>query len=100
MCTCRAVTFLHCSLASVNNHLEQVARGCVPSPVWLQVLGSVGEPINSEAWKWYSDVVGNGRCADLCDMFYFQLVFALFPYLPVILGLIRGQPQCEAGASV
>jgi acetyl-CoA synthetase len=29
----------------------------------LRVLGSVGEPINPEAWHWYHDVVGNGRCA-------------------------------------
>jgi acetyl-CoA synthetase len=28
----------------------------------LRILGSVGEPINSEAWKWYHDVVGGGRC--------------------------------------
>lgn len=28
----------------------------------LQVLGSVGEPINPEAWRWYSEVVGQGRC--------------------------------------
>ncbi|KAF2366208.1 Acetate-CoA ligase [Trinorchestia longiramus] len=28
----------------------------------LRVLGSVGEPINSEAWRWYHDVVGEGRC--------------------------------------
>lgn len=28
----------------------------------LRVLGSVGEPINPEAWKWYHDVVGNGQC--------------------------------------
>ncbi|MGZ9098034.1 MAG: acetate--CoA ligase [Micavibrio sp.] len=28
----------------------------------LRILGSVGEPINSEAWLWYSNVVGEGRC--------------------------------------
>jgi acetyl-CoA synthetase len=28
----------------------------------LRVLGSVGEPINPEAWRWYHDVVGEGRC--------------------------------------
>ena len=28
----------------------------------LRVLGSVGEPINPEAWEWYYNVVGNGRC--------------------------------------
>lgn len=28
----------------------------------LRILGSVGEPINSEAWQWYYDVVGNKHC--------------------------------------
>jgi acetyl-CoA synthetase len=28
----------------------------------LRVLGSVGEPINPEAWLWYHRVVGEGRC--------------------------------------
>lgn len=29
----------------------------------LRVLGTVGEPINPEAWLWYFDVVGNKKCA-------------------------------------
>jgi acetyl-CoA synthetase len=29
----------------------------------LRVLGSVGEPINPEAWRWYNTVVGGGRCS-------------------------------------
>ena len=28
----------------------------------LRLLGSVGEPINPEAWMWYHDVIGGGRC--------------------------------------
>jgi acetyl-CoA synthetase len=28
----------------------------------LRLLGSVGEPINPEAWMWYRDVIGRGRC--------------------------------------
>lgn len=28
----------------------------------LRILGSVGEPINSEAWEWYHRVVGDSRC--------------------------------------
>ncbi|MDF1761496.1 MAG: acetate--CoA ligase [Coxiellaceae bacterium] len=28
----------------------------------LRILGTVGEPINPEAWQWYHDKVGNGRC--------------------------------------
>ena len=29
----------------------------------LRVLGTVGEPINPSAWRWYHDEVGKGRCA-------------------------------------
>ncbi len=28
----------------------------------LRVLGSVGEPLNEEAWHWYNDKVGHGNC--------------------------------------
>ncbi|WP_322893077.1 MULTISPECIES: acetate--CoA ligase [unclassified Yoonia] len=28
----------------------------------IKVLGTVGEPINPEAWNWYNDVVGKGKC--------------------------------------
>ncbi len=28
----------------------------------LRVLGTVGEPINEEAWQWYHQHIGNGRC--------------------------------------
>lgn len=29
----------------------------------LRILGTVGEPINVEAWKWYHEVIGDSRCA-------------------------------------
>ena len=35
----------------------------------LRVLGSVGEPINPEAWNWYDRVVGKGRCP-IVDTFW------------------------------
>jgi len=28
----------------------------------LKLLGTVGEPINPEAWKWYHETIGDGRC--------------------------------------
>ena len=41
-------------------------EGDAPVKKWdrssLRLLGSVGEPINPEAWMWYRDVVGDGRC--------------------------------------
>lgn len=35
----------------------------------LRVLGSVGEPINHEAWTWFHDVIGAGRC-ELVDTWW------------------------------
>ncbi|XP_074598867.1 acetyl coenzyme A synthase [Brevipalpus obovatus] len=35
----------------------------------LKLLGTAGEPINEEAWSWYYDVVGNGRCP-IVDTFW------------------------------
>jgi acetyl-CoA synthetase len=35
----------------------------------LRILGSVGEPINPEAWKWYYEVVGDKQCA-VVDTFW------------------------------
>jgi acetyl-CoA synthetase len=35
----------------------------------LRVLGSVGEPINPEAWKWYHEIVGEKRC-DIVDTWW------------------------------
>ena len=35
----------------------------------LRLLGSVGEPINPEAWRWYHDVAGDGRCP-IIDMWW------------------------------
>jgi acetyl-CoA synthetase len=29
----------------------------------LRILGTVGEPINPDSWRWYHDIVGDGRCA-------------------------------------
>ena len=43
-----------------------MACGDEPLQGWdlssLKVLGSVGEPINEEAWHWYHDKIGHGRC--------------------------------------
>lgn len=35
----------------------------------LRILGSVGEPINPEVWKWYHDVVGDKKC-DIVDTWW------------------------------
>nr|WP_239029994.1 acetate--CoA ligase [Nereida sp. MMG025] len=51
-----APTALRALMGQGNSFVE----GCDLSD--LRVLGTVGEPINPEAWNWYNDVVGKGRC--------------------------------------
>ena len=51
-----APTALRALMGQGNSFVE----GCDLSS--LKVLGTVGEPINPEAWNWYNDVVGKGNC--------------------------------------
>ncbi|WP_227272709.1 acetate--CoA ligase, partial [Roseobacter weihaiensis] len=39
---------------------DSYVEGCDLST--LRLLGTVGEPINPEAWTWYNEVIGQGRC--------------------------------------
>jgi acetyl-CoA synthetase len=51
-----APTAIRALIAQGNEHVNK----CDLSS--LRVLGTVGEPINEEAWRWYHDVVGKGKC--------------------------------------
>ena len=43
-------------MSAGNNFVESTSRSS------LKLLGTVGEPINPEAWEWYYRVVGDERC--------------------------------------
>ncbi len=51
-----APTALRQLMGQGNGFVEKTSRAS------LQLLGSVGEPINPEAWEWYYNVVGQRRC--------------------------------------
>ena len=51
-----APTAIRALMAEGNEPVKKAKRNS------LRILGSVGEPINPEAWNWYSNVVGDGRC--------------------------------------
>ena len=51
-----APTALRSLMSNGNEYLENSSRET------LRTLGTVGEPINPEAWEWYHEVVGNSRC--------------------------------------
>jgi acetyl-CoA synthetase len=55
----------------------------------LRLLGSVGEPINPEAWLWYHDVVGEGRCPIVDTWWQTETGAALIAPLP---GAIAAKP--------
>jgi len=48
----------------------------------LRLLGSVGEPINPEAWMWYHTVVGEGRCPIVDTWWQTETGAALISPLP------------------
>ncbi|TPL48032.1 acetate--CoA ligase [Mesorhizobium sp. B2-4-2] len=50
-----APTALRALMGAGDNHVKKASRKS------LRVLGSVGEPINPEAWEWYFNVVGNAK---------------------------------------
>jgi len=58
------VTILYTTPTSIRMHMkygeEWVKKHDLSS---LRLLGSVGEPINPEAWQWYYKIVGNHRCS-------------------------------------
>ncbi len=51
-----APTAIRALMGAGDDHVKKTSRQS------LRILGSVGEPINPEAWIWYHDVVGDGRC--------------------------------------
>jgi acetyl-CoA synthetase len=82
----------------------------------LRVLGTVGEPINPEAWRWYFNVVGEGRCA-IVDTYWqtetgghvltglagatvMKPGSASFPFFGIVPSLVDEQGQEIAGNDV
>ncbi len=51
-----APTVIRSLIKAGNDFVKKTSRKT------LRILGSVGEPINAEAWCWYKDVIGEGRC--------------------------------------
>jgi acetyl-CoA synthetase len=56
----------------------------------IRLLGSVGEPINPEAWTWYHDVVGGGRCPIIDTWWQTETGGALITPLPGAMTLKPG----------
>ena len=52
-----APTAIRALMSEGNEFLENTSRKS------LRILGSVGEPINPEAWRWYYEAAGNSQCS-------------------------------------
>ena len=50
--------------ADAINAIAESVDGAQRPDALKRLLGSVGEPINPEAWRWYYEVVGEGRCVE------------------------------------
>ncbi|MCL2898198.1 acetate--CoA ligase [Brenneria tiliae] len=51
-----APTAIRALMAEGDKAIEGTSRAS------LKIMGSVGEPINPEAWEWYFNTIGNGKC--------------------------------------
>ncbi|WP_338505072.1 acetate--CoA ligase [Sphingomonas kaistensis] len=58
-----APTVLRALMREGDHHVTSTSR------ISLRLLGSVGEPINPEAWRWFHEVPGGGRCP-IVDMWW------------------------------
>jgi acetyl-CoA synthetase len=56
----------------------------------LKLLGTVGEPINPEAWRWYHEVVGDSRCPIIDTWWQTETGGAMISPLPGATGLKPG----------
>ena len=57
------VTILYCAPTAIRTFMKWGAQEPAGHDLSsLRLLGSVGEPINPEAWMWYADHIGGGHC--------------------------------------
>lgn len=80
-----APTAIRALLKEGNAFVEKYDRSS------LKVLGTVGEPINEEAWQWYYDIVGEGRCPIVDTYWQTETGGHIITPLPGATNLIPGQ---------
>uniref|UniRef100_A0A4W3JPW8 Acetyl-coenzyme A synthetase n=1 Tax=Callorhinchus milii TaxID=7868 RepID=A0A4W3JPW8_CALMI len=62
----------------------------------LKILGTVGEPINPEAWLWYYNVVGDRRCPIMDTYWQTETTLPFFSVVPAILSESGEELEGEA----
>jgi acetyl-CoA synthetase len=98
------VTILYTAPTAIRSHMkwgtEHAAKHDLSS---LRLLGSVGEPINPEAWVWYHENIGGGRCPVVDTWWQTETGMILITPLPGITTLKPGsatQPFPTVDAAV
>jgi acetyl-CoA synthetase len=79
-----APTALRALMGAGDEHVKKTSRAS------LKLLGTVGEPINPEAWEWYYRVVGEGRCPIVDTWWQTETGAALIAPLPGATALKAG----------
>jgi acetyl-CoA synthetase len=62
----------------------------------LRVLGTVGEPINPEAWKWYHQHIGRGACTVADTYWQTETGAHLASNLPGVMPMKPGSCACPS----
>jgi len=85
------VTIIYSSPTAIRSLMRE---GEKPVKAWsrksLRLLGSVGEPINPEAWEWYHRVVGDHRCPIVDTWWQTETGGILISALPAAIDLKPG----------
>ncbi|MDQ2702225.1 MAG: acetate--CoA ligase [Pseudomonadota bacterium] len=88
-----AVTVLYTAPTAIRALMREGddwVRSCSRSS--LRLLGSVGEPINPEAWRWYHDVVGDSRCPVIDTWWQTETGGILIAPLPGVVAAADAKP--------
>ena len=79
-----APTVIRALMAKGDKFVKQTSRKS------LRILGTVGEPINPEAWQWYYRVVGDARCPVMDTWWQTETGGAMITPLPAVTALKPG----------
>ena len=98
------VTILYCAPTAIRTFMKWGAEYPQKRDMRsLRLLGSVGEPINPEAWLWYHETIGGGRCPIVDTWWMTETGMILITPLPGITTLKPGSatfPFPGVGADV
>jgi acetyl-CoA synthetase len=98
------VTILYCAPTAIRTFMKWGAEYPRARDMRsLRLLGSVGEPINPEAWLWYHESIGGGRCPIVDTWWMTETGMILITPLPGITTLKPGSatfPFPGVGADV